>query len=50
MPNNRLLFKNGFINYWIWGSVLLVFRRHLHEAILVKYISKKSWKLTRFPL
>ena len=35
--SNRLLFKKGFINYWILGSVLLVFRRHFYEAILVKY-------------
>ena len=35
---NRLLFKSGFINNWIWGSIWLVFRTSLPEGILVEYL------------
>ena len=33
--DNRLLFKSGFINNWIWGSIWLVLRTSILEAILV---------------
>ena len=45
MTSNRLLFKNGFINYWILGSVLLVLRRHLHEAIMVNISARNPVNL-----
>ena len=34
---NRLLFKSGFINYWIWGSVKFVLKTPFPDAILVEY-------------
>ena len=34
---NRLLFKSGFINYWILGSVKLVLKMPFLDAILVEY-------------
>ena len=36
---NRLLFKGGFIKHWILGSVQLVLRRFLPEAMSVNWIS-----------
>ena len=38
LGENRLLFKSGFINNWIWGSIWLVFRTSLPEGILVEYL------------
>ena len=35
--NNRLLFKSGLINNWIWGSIWLVLRTSLPETILLDY-------------
>ena len=34
---NRLLFKSGLINNWIWGSIWLVSRTSLAETILLEY-------------
>ena len=35
---NRLLFKSGLINNWIWGSIWLVLRESLPETILLEYL------------
>ena len=35
--DNRLLFKSGFINYWILGSVKIVLKTPFPDAILVEY-------------